>query len=159
MNLYWDLFAVCRIIVAFYGIFHYGAQTLQLWPEGFRASRLQQWQSAGLVALRWYMGSQFPDQGSNLHPLLLEGRFLTTGPPGKSQQFSILECLCTGPQAYRDRNECSMLPGWVCGAMCNAMVQCTGCQGMAVCGGKGSVWARFYFPGSWSSSCKGIVTC
>ena len=34
-----------------------------------------------------HVGSQFPDQGSNPRPLHPEGRFLTTGPPGKSPHF------------------------------------------------------------------------
>ena len=31
-----------------------------------------------------HVGSEFPDQGSNLHPLHCKLRVLTTGPPGKS---------------------------------------------------------------------------
>ena len=36
------------------------------------------------------MGSNFPDQGSNLHPLHWKRGVLTTGPPGKSQSL----CFC-----------------------------------------------------------------
>ena len=32
-------------------------------------------------------GNQFPNQGSNPHPLRWKCRVLTTGPPGKYQQF------------------------------------------------------------------------
>ena len=35
-----------------------------------------------------YVGSQFPDQGSNLQPLLWKHRVLTTGLPGKSSHVS-----------------------------------------------------------------------
>ena len=35
----------------------------------------------------WHAGSSFPDQGSNLCPLQWKGGFLTTGPPGKSQEM------------------------------------------------------------------------
>ena len=33
-----------------------------------------------------HVESQFPYQGSNLHPLHWKGKVLTTGPPGKSQK-------------------------------------------------------------------------
>ena len=33
-----------------------------------------------------HVGSQFPDQGPNSHPLHWKGRVLIAGPPGKSQQ-------------------------------------------------------------------------
>ena len=42
----------------------------------------------------WHIGSQFPDQGSNLHPLPWEHGVLTTGPPGKSHLW-ILMSSCT----------------------------------------------------------------
>ena len=48
---------------------------------------VQQLRHAGLVAPQ-HVGSQFPDQGLNLCPLHWGGRFLTTGPPGKSQPSS-----------------------------------------------------------------------
>ena len=32
----------------------------------------------------WHVGSYFPDQGLNPHPLHWKRRVLTTGPPGKS---------------------------------------------------------------------------
>ena len=67
--------------------------SLQLWCTGSRACRLcscgmraLQLRHAGLVALR-YVGSQFPNQGSNPCPSALEGGFFTTGPPGKSQDI------------------------------------------------------------------------
>ena len=39
---------------------------------------------------RRHVGSQSPDQGSNLSPLQGKCRVLTTGPPGKSQQISYI---------------------------------------------------------------------
>ena len=36
------------------------------------------------------VGTQFPSQGSNLHPLHRKRRALTTGPPGKSLLFSLM---------------------------------------------------------------------
>ena len=36
---------------------------------------------------RWHVGSQFPNQGSNLRPLHWQHGFLTTGLPGKSLNF------------------------------------------------------------------------
>ena len=39
-----------------------------------------------------HAGSEFPDQGSNLHPLHGEHGVLTTGPPGKSL-FTIFKCI------------------------------------------------------------------
>ena len=36
---------------------------------------------------RWHVGSQFPNQGSNLRPLLWKHGFLITGLPGKSLNF------------------------------------------------------------------------
>ena len=39
------------------------------------------------------MGSQFPDQGSNLRPLHWKCGVLTTGPPGKSQKKDIEQAL------------------------------------------------------------------
>ena len=38
-------------------------------------------------------GTQFFDQGSNLHPLALQGSCLTPGPPGKSQVTEFLKHL------------------------------------------------------------------
>ena len=35
----------------------------------------------------WHVGSSLPDQRLNLHPLLWEGRFFITGPPGTSFPF------------------------------------------------------------------------
>ena len=37
------------------------------------------------------MGSQFPNQGLNQHPVHLEGKVLTMGPPGKSPDLLNLE--------------------------------------------------------------------
>ena len=39
---------------------------------------------------QWHVGSQFPDQESNLQPLHWQHRVLTTGPPGKSLRASVL---------------------------------------------------------------------
>ena len=36
---------------------------------------------------RWHVGSQFPNQGSDLHPLHWKHGFLITGLPGKSLNF------------------------------------------------------------------------
>lgn len=43
---------------------------------------------AGLVAL-WHVGSQFPIQGSNLHPCTAQSGLLTTGLPGKSSDTAL----------------------------------------------------------------------
>ena len=56
-------------------------------------------QCTGVVALR-HLGSQFPDQGSNPRPPALEGRLLTTGPPGKSQQMSSVDRICEGVKKH-----------------------------------------------------------
>ena len=45
-----------------------------------------------VVACKFFVvacGIQFPDQGSNLGPLLWELEVLTPGPPGKSQNFPL----------------------------------------------------------------------
>ena len=93
----------CGIFIAACGIFFCCARalpcntwaSLQLWRAGFslvvahglQSAWAQQLWHAGLVAL-WHVGSQFPDQGSNPHPLHWKADSLPLDHQGSPQVLS-----------------------------------------------------------------------
>ena len=71
---------LCQILVAACGIF-VAHEDLVLWCRGSLVMVHRVWSTR-------HIGSLFPNQGSNPSPAL-QGRFLITGPPGKSLYFTL----------------------------------------------------------------------
>ena len=86
LGLFWDFFAVCSssLVATSKGyslsMVLQGTQASVVWLVG-SGVQAQQWQWMGLIALRHVESLQTRDRS---HSPALAGRFVTTGPPGKS---------------------------------------------------------------------------
>ena len=63
------------------------------WGNGHR--RREREGCDGFSWATWHVGSWFPEQGSNPHPLQWQHSVLTTGPPGKSQGKAVFLKSCS----------------------------------------------------------------
>ena len=74
----WELFSSCAEQASYWsGLSYCGTWVLGPWASGVTAHGFNCSEACGIS----------PDQGSNPFPLVLAGRFLTTGPPRESQSI------------------------------------------------------------------------